>query len=84
MEIEAFRKLHPAEFYRKFLVHSVRPDGRNLSKARKTTITAGTPPPPRSSIYFAVFCFFFVVVFSWLFAFNIYNILFLLLFDCRP
>jgi len=42
MEIEAFRKLHPAEFYRKFLVHSVRPDGRNLSKARKTTITAGS------------------------------------------
>jgi exosome complex component RRP43 len=53
MEIEAFRKLHPAEFYRKFLVHSVRPDGRNLSKARKTTVTSGT----RSR--FVLFSFFF-------------------------
>jgi exosome complex component RRP43 len=55
MEIEAFRKLHPAEFYRKFLVHSVRPDGRNLSKARKTTVTSGTQIRSR----FVLFSFFF-------------------------
>jgi exosome complex component RRP43 len=40
--VDAFRKLHPLEFYRKFLVHSVRPDGRNLAKVRKTTVTTGS------------------------------------------
>ncbi len=74
MEIEAFRKLHPAEFYRKFLVHSVRPDGRNLSKARKTTITTGIPPAtvPEQQRFDFVFLLFF-----WLFAFIDIYILFL-------
>ena len=41
MEIEAFRKIHPAEFYRKFILHNVRPDGRSLSKVRNTVVSVG-------------------------------------------
>eukprot|EP01114_Cavostelium_apophysatum_P022504 TRINITY_DN8164_c0_g1_i2.p1 TRINITY_DN8164_c0_g1~~TRINITY_DN8164_c0_g1_i2.p1 ORF type:complete len:252 (-),score=22.22 TRINITY_DN8164_c0_g1_i2:90-845(-) len=40
--METFRKISGSEFYRKFLVHGVRPDGRNLSKIRKTSITTGS------------------------------------------
>lgn len=40
--MEAFRKIYPQEFYKKFLVQNVRPDGRPLDAARKTTISVGT------------------------------------------
>eukprot|EP01119_Soliformovum_irregulare_P001660 TRINITY_DN11394_c0_g1_i1.p1 TRINITY_DN11394_c0_g1~~TRINITY_DN11394_c0_g1_i1.p1 ORF type:complete len:294 (+),score=79.62 TRINITY_DN11394_c0_g1_i1:3-884(+) len=40
--MEAFRRLYPSEFYRKFLVHDIRPDGRALYKIRKTTISVGS------------------------------------------
>jgi hypothetical protein len=39
--MEAFRKIYPSEFYRKFLVHEVRPDGRDLNRIRKTKISVG-------------------------------------------
>ncbi|KAL6056788.1 Ribosomal RNA-processing protein 43 [Balamuthia mandrillaris] len=42
MEVEAFRKIHPAEFHRKFLVHNLRPDGRSLFAVRETSVTEGT------------------------------------------
>jgi len=40
--MDTFRKISGYEFYRKFLVHGVRPDGRNLQKIRKTTINTGS------------------------------------------
>jgi exosome complex component RRP43 len=40
--MEAFRKIYPTEFYKKFLVQNVRPDGRTSSKVRKTTVSAGS------------------------------------------
>lgn len=42
MEVEAFRKIHPTEFYRKFILHNVRPDGRGLTKVRNTLISVGS------------------------------------------
>ncbi|KYQ92402.1 hypothetical protein DLAC_06377 [Tieghemostelium lacteum] len=39
--MEAFQKIHPLEFYRKFLQRSVRPDGRSLNDIRKTSISTG-------------------------------------------
>lgn len=36
--MEAFRKIYPAEFYRRFLVHGVRPDGRDCWAVRPTSI----------------------------------------------
>ncbi|KAL6053840.1 Ribosomal RNA-processing protein 43 [Balamuthia mandrillaris] len=42
MEVEAFRKIHPAEFHRKFLVHNLRPDGRSLFAVRETSVTEGS------------------------------------------
>jgi len=42
MEVEAFRKIYPSEFFRKFLVHQVRPDGRGMMKIRKTTVSTGS------------------------------------------
>lgn len=40
--MEAFRKIYPSEFYKKFLLQSVRPDGRSLQKARRTTVSVGS------------------------------------------
>lgn len=40
--MEAFKKIYPEEYYRKFLVHSIRPDGRTLTAIRKTIVSAGT------------------------------------------
>jgi exosome complex component RRP43 len=42
LEAETFRKIHPLEFYRKFLTEKLRPDGRALSNVRKTHITTGS------------------------------------------
>eukprot|EP01122_Echinamoeba_exundans_P001038 TRINITY_DN10981_c0_g1_i1.p1 TRINITY_DN10981_c0_g1~~TRINITY_DN10981_c0_g1_i1.p1 ORF type:complete len:269 (+),score=40.80 TRINITY_DN10981_c0_g1_i1:19-825(+) len=40
--MEAFRKIYPSEFYKKFLVQNVRPDGRGLQKVRRTTVSVGS------------------------------------------
>jgi len=40
--MEGFRKIYPTEYYRKFLVQGVRPDGRGLNKIRKTTVSTGS------------------------------------------
>jgi len=40
--MDAFKKVYPAEFYKKFLAKDVRPDGRSLSKIRKTSISVGS------------------------------------------
>eukprot|EP01047_Picozoa_sp_COSAG01_P062559 COSAG01_NODE_7973_length_2968_cov_8.650052_4_plen_270_part_00 len=38
---EAFRKVHPCEYYERFVSQDVRPDGRGLTAARSTSITRG-------------------------------------------
>jgi len=40
--MDAFRKIYPEEYYRKFLEQNVRPDGRGLTSVRKTVITLGS------------------------------------------
>ncbi|EGG19437.1 hypothetical protein DFA_00014 [Cavenderia fasciculata] len=40
--MEAFQKVHPLEFYKKFLERSVRPDGRGLDCFRKINISTGS------------------------------------------
>jgi exosome complex component RRP43 len=43
LEMEnAFRKIYPEEYYRKFLEQNIRPDGRGLAGVRKTVITLGS------------------------------------------
>jgi exosome complex component RRP43 len=42
MNAEAFRKLYPAEYLRKFVSQGVRPDGRKLQRFRKASVAAGT------------------------------------------
>uniref|UniRef100_A0A0A0KZP2 Ribosomal RNA-processing protein 43 n=1 Tax=Cucumis sativus TaxID=3659 RepID=A0A0A0KZP2_CUCSA len=41
MEVDAFRRLFPIQFYERHLTESIRPDGRSLGKARDTTIALG-------------------------------------------
>mmetsp|Transcript_21566 Transcript_21566/g.35707 ORF Transcript_21566/g.35707 Transcript_21566/m.35707 type:complete len:275 (+) Transcript_21566:96-920(+) len=41
-DAQAFRVLHPAEFYKRFLTQNIRPDGRALLRARKLTLSVGT------------------------------------------
>lgn len=40
--MDAFRKVYPGEYYKKFLAQKVRPDDRALLSVRKTTISLGT------------------------------------------
>lgn len=40
--MDAFRKIYPTEFYKKFLLQQVRPDGRSIHGIRKTTISQGS------------------------------------------
>lgn len=42
MDPAAFAKVHPREFYRKFLENSVRPSGRGLDHVRKISIAVDT------------------------------------------
>jgi len=42
LQAEAFHKLHPKEFHKKFLEQKVRPDGRGLTKVRKPIIVRGS------------------------------------------
>lgn len=39
--METFKKISGSEFYRKFIVHGVHPDGRSIQKIRKTSVTTG-------------------------------------------
>jgi len=39
--MEAFKKIYPSEFYKKFLTQRVRPDGRGLNGLRKTVVSVG-------------------------------------------
>ncbi|XP_041024537.1 exosome complex component RRP43 [Juglans microcarpa x Juglans regia] len=41
MEVDAFRRLFPLQFYERHLAESIRPDGRPLGRARDTTIALG-------------------------------------------
>ncbi|KAK3248413.1 hypothetical protein CYMTET_42120 [Cymbomonas tetramitiformis] len=41
LDAEAYRKIYPAEFYKKFLDEKVRPDGRPLGRCRATSVAAG-------------------------------------------
>ena len=40
--MEAFKKIYPSEFYKKFLAQRVRPDGRGLNGVRKTVVSVGS------------------------------------------
>ncbi|KAL9653407.1 hypothetical protein ABK040_002043 [Willaertia magna] len=42
LDAEAFRKVHPLEFYKKFLPEGVRPDGRSLNMIRETIVSSGS------------------------------------------
>lgn len=42
MDQEIFRKVHPSEYLKRFLVNDVRPDGRSPSSARKVSLTTGS------------------------------------------
>jgi exosome complex component RRP43 len=42
MNVDVFRAVQPREFFRHFLQHGVRADGRPLSARRKTVITTGS------------------------------------------
>ncbi|GLJ49824.1 hypothetical protein SUGI_1058450 [Cryptomeria japonica] len=41
MDVEAFRRLYPLQFYERYLNESVRPDARPLGKARPTELNLG-------------------------------------------
>ncbi|XP_061364435.1 uncharacterized protein LOC133307890 [Gastrolobium bilobum] len=41
MEVDAFRRLFPLQFFERHLAESIRPDGRPLGKARDTSIFLG-------------------------------------------
>ncbi|KAG5175526.1 ribosomal protein S5 domain 2-type protein [Tribonema minus] len=46
MEVEAFQKLDPQTFYRKFLSEGVRPDGRGLQEVRDVAVSCGVLTAP--------------------------------------
>lgn len=41
MEVEAFKRLYPLQFYERYLDSDVRPDGRPLTRARPTSVNLG-------------------------------------------
>jgi hypothetical protein len=55
MEVEAFKRLYPLQFFERYLNSNVRPDGRPLMRARPTSINLG------KQLIGA--CFFFLVLF---------------------
>ena len=42
MDADGFRKVLPEEFYRKFLEHGLRPDGRDTKQCRGTYVSRGS------------------------------------------
>jgi exosome complex component RRP43 len=49
LDPEAFKKLYPDAFYRKFIESGIRPDGRAFGRARPTTIGLGAVETADSS-----------------------------------
>lgn len=41
MEVEAFKRLYPLQFYERYLESDVRPEGRPLTRARPTSVNLG-------------------------------------------
>lgn len=54
--MDAFRKIYPGEYYKKFLAHGVRPDDRSLLSIRKTNISLGMHPCIIDSFFSFVVC----------------------------
>ena len=46
---DAYKKLYPAEFYRKFVENGIRPDGRSFGSGRPVTIGLKPIEGPSSS-----------------------------------
>eukprot|EP00128_Syssomonas_multiformis_P010230 Colp12_sorted_trinity150504_noHs@26308 len=42
LQAETFKKIRPAEYYKKFLTENIRPDGRDLWKVRKIALDIGS------------------------------------------
>ncbi|XP_075234430.1 exosome complex component RRP43-like isoform X2 [Lycorma delicatula] len=42
MDDHQYRKIHPVKFYREYLAHDIRPDGRKLMKVRPATMNVGS------------------------------------------
>lgn len=52
MEVDAFRRIFPLRFFERHLSESLRPDGRQLGKARDTIVNLG------KTIKIDSFCFY--------------------------
>lgn len=50
MEVEAFQRLDPENFYRRFITNSVRPDGRKLRAVRPMSVDVGVLSQVSSSL----------------------------------
>lgn len=57
MEVEAFKRLYPLQFFERYLNSNVRPDGRPLMRARPTSINLGKQ-------LIGAFLFFFVLFYG--------------------
>lgn len=56
MEVDAFRRLFPIQFYEKHFVQSIRPDARPLNSARDTTIALGSVASANGSALVKIGC----------------------------
>ncbi|GAA0154128.1 exoribonuclease [Lithospermum erythrorhizon] len=56
MEVEAFRRLFPLRFHERHLVESIRSDGRQLKKARDTSLALGAVSSANGSALAKVGC----------------------------
>ncbi|GAA0154341.1 hypothetical protein Leryth_012813 [Lithospermum erythrorhizon] len=56
MEVEAFRRLFPLKFHERHLVESIRSDGRQLKKARDTSLALGAVSSANGSALAKVGC----------------------------
>lgn len=56
MEIDAFRRLFPVQFYERHFVKSLRPDARPLNSARDTTVALGAVSSANGSALVKIGC----------------------------
>uniref|UniRef100_A0A803MAC1 Ribosomal RNA-processing protein 43 n=1 Tax=Chenopodium quinoa TaxID=63459 RepID=A0A803MAC1_CHEQI len=56
MEIDAFRRLFPVQFYERHFVKSLRPDARTLNAARDTTVALGAVSSANGSALVKIGC----------------------------
>lgn len=56
MEVDAFRRLFPVQFYERHFVKSIRPDARPLNCARDTTISLGAVASANGSALVKIGC----------------------------